>query len=650
MGGLGTDIEGFLIADGFTVHHQAPGEIVAERATVDGTARRRIWFVDPGHGVPLDEVKLVASFAAMKKPNQAGEQAYFVAPTLVGLSSAFRKAAADASVGIRVPVQFFDTPYKADGDAAFGTGRGNDARSVFAEFVREQRHVHSTRVDQPYVALSTLGGTSGGFSAGGDLFKHLVAELSGTAEHATVTIVIGNAGAGKSYLFSALFDALNQHFATEKRALRRAARPILFLPGHIRNEQVRTIQGLIEAVAATDAAAATRPDLMCWLNVQGLSIWMFDGLDEFFAGEADFVAALEQCLAPGSQSRVLICARNSLLTTSTALRQFVDRQVGNGGVKLYELARWERPSQRALAWLRLERRAPGLTEVDTPSVSKFIAQLERSAALAELATLPYYCDLLLGLAGRIDGATSSASSDTEPTNEFELLAAAVDGLIDREADKLAAGEVGFDWDVFAGGDAFVDTTELVASLGVATFSPVEQRARINEVLRSVGRDRLVELIEGMAHRMRMLEPYPNEGQGLAVDELEQMAAVYLDVGLMPGLEPRVVLAIVQLAFFGPGAAKGHVRFAHEIVADFLAARHAVAIIRAQPESATALGQALGVRRDLDRSIVLRYLAADIARSPDLVEIVKSHVTQGRVRAGHAENAELLVKALDGAGA
>ncbi len=638
MSGLGAYIESFLAADGFRLTRRAEGHLQAERGRESGgTDRLTLWYADPDAGTATDEARLLADFAQAKAFGGANAQAYFVTPSLAGLSTAFRHQANELGVGVRVPVQFFDTPYKIDGDDAVGSGRGAEARSVFAEFIHDAQATIAERVLQPYVALSSLGAAHGGFASGPDLLPVLTAELAEPPERAQITIIIGNAGAGKSCLFAALFDALNRHFTTEKRAQRLASRPILFLPAHIRNAQAKSMDGLLAAVAATDAAAATNPGLMRWLSANGLTTWMFDGLDEFFAGEADFATALEQSLAPDSRARTVICVRDSLLTTSTALRDLIDRHIADGSIRIYELARWERPSQRQLAWARHVKRLAGPTDVtDPPAVAQFLAALDAHPAIAELATLPYYCDLILGL---------QADARIVATDEFDLLSAAVDGLIDREAAKLEGGEAGFEWDVFSGADAFVEAADMVAHFGVETFNVPAERARLIEALKAIGRDRLVELIEGLAHRMRMYEAYPNAANGLSVDELRQLSTFYLDVGLVPGLEPRVLLALVQLAFFGQSATKGHVRFAHEIIADFLAARHAVSLIRAHPESADALGQALGVRRDLDRSIFLRYLVREFGREPDLVRIIATHVSEGRVRAAYAPNAALLVQAL-----
>lgn len=636
--GLGELIEGFLAADGYAVERPAAHCFAGVREEAGSpTQRRYVWFTDPVAGVVPDADGLLADFAAAREQLDASSQAFFVTPSLEGIGTAFRQQAAASGIGVRVPVQFFDTPYKADDDGAFGAGRGREARSVFDAFVREHRNLDKARVPQPFEALSALGGAVGGFAAGEDLLAHLAAEMTEAPEGPRLTIVMGNAGAGKSVLFASLFSLLNRQFSAEKKAQRSASRPVLFLPEHIRDCSVATLDGLLEAVAATDAASATRPSLMRFLNRAGFTTWMFDGLDEFFAGETDFVEALAASLTPGSRAQTLICTRDSLLTSSSGLRDLIDRHIGDGRVRLYELARWQRPSQRALAFVRRVGRLPKPDEVGEPAnVADFLAVLDRSEAAAELATLPFYCDLLLA-----EGAKEADS----PKDELDLLARVVDGLIDREAGKLEGGELGFRWDVFSGAENFVEMAEMVEAWGADAFAGARDRERLQAALEAIGRDRLMELIEGIAHQMRMTVAYPNEVQGLATEDIEDLANFYLDVGVAPTLEPRVLLAVVQLAFFGPGDGEGQVRFAHEIVADYLAARHAMRMIRSHPESADAIGQALGVRRDLDRSIILRFLARELGEAPELAAVVMGHVEAGRIREAHADNARQLLAAL-----
>lgn len=644
-GQLGSLIEGFLAADGFAVERPAPYCLRGSRAGAAGEAdeRRYIWFSDPEHGVAPGEAALLQDFEAARAvlgPNALG---FLVVPSLAGLSPAFRQQARSAGIGVRVPVQFFDTAYKSGvADAAFGEGQGAEAGEIFRSLERHGRDVAATRVAQPFERLTALGAAAAGFDSGPDILSVLRETMTAPRGTPLLTLVVGNAGAGKSHLFAALFADLYSRFMAAKRGLRTAARPIAFLPDHIREKQVATLDGLLGAVTATDAAAATSPALMRFLNGAGFTTWMFDGLDEVFAGESDFVAALEASLAPGSRSRILVCARDSLLTTSSALKGLIDRHIGDGRVEVFELARWQRPSQRALAYVRLVGRMPGAGETTDPAdVAGFLSVLEASPAAAELATLPFYCDLMLEFPGGSESRT--------PRNELELLATAIDALIDREQAKLAAGELGFHWDVFAGSDTFVGLTDLVEAWGPEVFGAARDRERLLAALEEIGRGRLLELIEGLAHQIRTTVALPNASDGLDCEEIEDMANIYLDVGLKPDIEPRVLLALVQFAFFGPGTGEGRVRFSHEIVADFLAGREALRILGARPESPDSIAQALGVREDLDRSILLRYLVDALAREPELAATIRAHIEAGRVRERSAQGARHLLAAMQQAG-
>jgi hypothetical protein len=641
--GLGELIAGFLEADGLVVERPAPHCLAGSRRDgAGGTRQCYVWFRDPERGIEPDPKALLADFATASGVLGDDAQGFFVTPSLAGISSEFRQQASAAGIGVRVPVQFFDTAYRDQGGQAFGAGRGRAAVSHLRDFERRSAALAAMRVPQPFETMSAAGAGPGGFSAGPDLLVHLMEELAAPAAGPQLTIVLGNAGAGKSYLFSALFAGLHRHFLAEKAAQRMAARPVTFQPEDIRSERVGSLAGLLEAVARTNAVeSATSPALMRFLNREGFTTWMFDGLDEFFAGEGDFITELEACLAPASRARVLVCTRDSLLTTSSALKGLIDRRIASGNVRLYELARWQRPAQRALAFVRRTGRLPGEGgTADPPEVAQFLAGLDASPAASELATLPYYCDLMLELAAR---------GEAGPKDEFELLAAVVDGLVDREQGKLASGELGFRWDVFSGADTFVGVGELVDAWGSEAFAGAQDRERLLAVLDRIGRDRLIELIEGIAHQMRTSVAYPNESKGLAIEEIEDLANYYLDVGVEPDLEPRVLLALVQLAFFGAADTTGHVRFAHEIVADFLAAREAMRILARRPDNPDSIAQALGVRHDLDRSIILRYLTRQLAGEPDLAGSVRAHIEAGRVRERSAAGAGQLLDAMRGAG-
>ncbi len=641
-GGIGTTIAAFLKADGFTVEQPAPHCLAGERDQPGAPLERRfVWFTDPAAGIDPAPATLLEDFTAAQGVLDEHALGYYVTPSLAGLATTFRQAANAAGIRVRVPVQFFDTAYKDAADTGFGEGLGSDSSEVFRAFQRQGKMLSQTRVPQPFEAMSGLGNASGGFGGGADLLTHLVAEMSAPPTAPRLTVVLGNAGAGKSHLFAALFAELHARFLEEKRRQRQVTRPVLFLPDHIRGSPVATLDGLLEAVSATEAAATTRPTLMRFLNQAGFTTWMFDGLDEFFAGETDFVDTLQTSLAPTSRAQILICARDSLLTSSSVLRGLIDNHLGSGAVHLYELARWQRPAQRALAFVRHVGRLPAASDITDPKpVQAFLAKLDASPAGSDLASLPFYCALMLA---------PDASGSSMPADELDLVAAAVDGLVDREQAKLASGELGFRWDVFSGADNFVTVSELVEGWGPDAFTAIGDRERLLATLEQIGRSRLLELIEGLAHQMRTTVAYPNESKGLTTEEIEDLANYYLDVGVEPELELRILLAIVQLAFFGPGDAEGHVRFAHEIIADFLAGREAMRIIAANPASPDAIGQALGVRRDLDRSIFLRYLTRELRAEPELAASVRAHIEAGHVRERSAVGAGHLLAALNRAG-
>ncbi len=90
--------------------------------------------------------------------------------------------------------------------------------------------------------------------------------------------------AGKSVAFNALVAALHNGFVVAKNARQAAPRPIVFLPGHLRGRRVGYVDDILAAVAETDVAELTSPEHFKWLLKTGRSVWMFDGLDEFYGG------------------------------------------------------------------------------------------------------------------------------------------------------------------------------------------------------------------------------------------------------------------------------------------------------------------------------------------------------------------------------
>ena len=363
---------------------------------------------------------------------------------------------------------------------------------------------------------------------------------------------------------------------------------------------------------------------------------MFDGLDEFFAGDPEFLNMIEGKLAASTGAQVLICARSSLLTTSEDLRALIERQFGRGSanIEIYELAPWTRAQQRFLATLRFTGTAPAADGKPSPRSDAFIAELNRLPAASQLATNAYYADLLVE---EFKSRNGSLSDD-----EFALLDHAVDGLIDREHGKLV-----FDWDVFMSEETFLRLETAIDGFDVAKFQNASERAKLEEALTRIGRGQLRELLQSIAHLARVEVARPSESGGLSVADLLALGEVYTDQTLDKALEQRVLLSIVQFAFFGPGRERGTIRFTHELLADYLAGCHAVHLILDSGVTPEAVGQAVGVREDFANTLVLRYLVQALEKNAALRTEVIAVAESAKIKKRNQRNARVLAAALAG---
>jgi hypothetical protein len=321
--------------------------------------------------------------------------AYFLAPSRQGLSQNFVTSATrilqrnrrDGVGGIRVPIEFFDTAYKLDGAAGART-----RASVFANMLAmaEKRR----RVAQPFSLRRGFG--AGDVKPGAaDLVEHLETALMQRPDKPILRIIDGPAGSGKSVAFEALAANVYAEFMAAKQADVLRPRPIVILPEHIRGHSIGYVDDIIDAMTENEAANPVEPEQLRFLLTEGHSIWMLDGLDEFFAGDNDFFPFLtEQLASPESRAQIVICTRDSLLSSSTALRGFIEHAWAKGiAVEIYEMTAWGEAAWRDLAWLELEHGRRGAQA--TPLVEGFVSALATSPDLSQLAQLPFYCTVLL---------------------------------------------------------------------------------------------------------------------------------------------------------------------------------------------------------------------------------------------------------------
>lgn len=504
------------------------------------------------------EEALLHRFAVEMERAPGATGCYLVASRL-GYSQRFISEATrilGTTGGVRVPIEFFDAPYKIE------RAEARRARSALANVLALAGNVR--RVAQPFSLQAGRSGTER-IEPGSDLVEHLETAIRDPHSGPRLRVIDGPAGSGKTIAFNALALALFEEFVAAKKARHEGVRPVLFLPEHLRGAGIGYVDDIITAVTESDMAAPTTREQFKWLLMNGHALWMFDGLDEFYAGGNDFFSFVEEALnAPGSKAQFIICARDSLLSSSPAMRTFVDRQLAAGhSTEIYELSPWTSDAWRQLAWLELEQGRAGAANSDR--VNTFVASLERSSEIAAMARLPFYCRVLLSHFGQ-NGAM--------PHDEFDVLELLVDSMIRREHGKRV-----FQW------QDFVDVESLAQALEDEFDRqelPGPSGDKLEEaiccLLDEQAPELLFELIGGLAHKLCRMGQAGDDALGFSADEARDL----ISFGRAPqagdgddGVLLRLRTTLVRFAFFGPGRKVGSLDFTHEILAEYFAARYAV---------------------------------------------------------------------------
>ncbi len=546
---------------------------------------------------------------------QASQDAvgYYVVPSRQGLSAEFISGATDALQrggrdkrgGVRTAAEFFDTDYKMD----TRSGRAARASALGRLFDRVRSR---QRVAQPFLLRTGLGFNNRKM-AEGDLVEHLDLVSRDPVHRATLRIIDGPAGSGKSVAFETLVAALYDEFIEAKKRQVARPRPIAFLPEHIRGEALAGyVDNVIDAAMEAEAARPVEADQLRFLLTHGYSMWLFDGLDEFFGNDNNFFDYLGRELAnPESRAQVLICSRDSLLTSSTALRTFVEAQLAKGhAIEMYELAPWGPEAWRHVAWMELES---GISSRETsPRVAGFVDALSASPELSQLATLPFYCIVLL------DEFRKTSALPADPLTVLDTI---IERMLTREGDKNV-----FAWRDFVDLDVMDDAAAMRG----------DGMAEMEKVLDQAGRDNLRQMLGFVAHkRVRH-----TDAKEIDVDDLrDAVGPAYVDSSLAADENERVLTTVVQFAFFGAGKRAGAVDFSHPILAEHLAAGYALTLLRGAAERMSAMPgatgmaqanlikgavrQALGPAKLDEETVFFRALARGIARERQIAALVAS---------------------------
>jgi hypothetical protein len=467
-------------------------------------------------------------------------------PSRDGLRADLRTRLRELRVRTQTPIEFFDVGF------SWESGRGAaTAASALAASGREQR---SRLVAQPFVERTT--GVEGA-----DLLLHLTRALNEPAQGAAISIVVGPAGIGKSAFFQSLFAALLDEFRLQKARRRVTARPVPLLPQYLDIASARTVKSLLEAFLRTDFVRSVGLPVFEWMLLNGYALWMLDGLDEVIGLDPTFLEYIEDLVTrPGAAQgpRILLCVRDSLLASDEGLREI---QAFGPGVEIIELQRWSQPSIDRFAELRLGNRS-----------DDFLRQLLGSSGMTDLASLPFYEELLAELYD--EGSLRSDYS------EQDLIDHAVAALIEREYRK-------------------------------------------NTISRELVSERAIREYAGAL----AMEEFESAHAGVAIEQAREFAdVVAVDAAITDQEVERLATNLTQLPFFAQGSTAA-IRFAQELVEEYFLGEE---LIRLLEGDVYLLRKRLRAAPLSASSLAMRMLAAHVRstnRVHRIVDLVQ-HATPG----------------------
>ena len=334
-------VRSYLESAGYNL--SAQGHCLVADKLVFGSERdtRLVWASDRNW-----EEALLWNSILEARTNYPDARATVITPSRDGISKDTQQRLRQSRVRLLAPIQFFDSPFRVE----------ESPRTASAIANIRQAAKSASRVPQPY---RTDDHPSGARERNqDDLFHQLRQEMS-TAGDATVRIIVGRAGIGKSCLFTSLFGDLYDDFLDSKNRLRSRPRPIPLLPEHLKQAQSMRTDALIENFLRTDVASPMTSTTFKWLLVNGYATWLLDGLDELYSGDPGFFDfILDLITEKGSRAQVTIWCRDSLLTTSHAFAEFQETCGGGDTLKIYKLTDWQRKQKRQFVWIQKKGRLP----------------------------------------------------------------------------------------------------------------------------------------------------------------------------------------------------------------------------------------------------------------------------------------------------
>ncbi len=491
----------YLKADGYTIVERPPElaerEVSAWRFGPAGIRQYiNVWMPVIPHGGTLEaqEGLYRDKFRKARELHPAATN-FMLVPTREGIRPTFIREALNAyRVAFRTPIEFFDTAFAWE---------SNDASATIARGLRDDgARLDRVRIKQPFTdSLS---------NEGDDLVEALFDRFRDRRRPSGIHIVQGPAGIGKSWLFSSLFARLHDAFIQDKLERRTLwARPLPLLPEY--DPTGRRLNDLLSSFIRTEVDRNIRREVLDWMVANGHGILMLDGLEEIMTLDEEFTdQILEYFTLPFSEGQptVLICLRDSLMNRNQAVIDFCNEY--EDLTVVYNLEKWEDKSISSFA----ERKIRGQEELRL-----FVNRIQIDSTLRSLASLPYFCDLLVQEfnEGRLADTTTAA----------QLIANSATAIIDREYGKRLAL-----------------TEEVMAIDDVLTFA------------------------QDLAQK-----DMESGFNGISPSEVKEWAKDWAELVWPDDIEERnrFELQMSQIAFFEQGAA-GRLKFVHEILELYLIGR------------------------------------------------------------------------------
>jgi hypothetical protein len=397
----------YLEADRYEVTARGRDLLVGRRSTLaEDTEFIYVWIppVDPAKGFASLEGPYMAKFEEVNRVHPFAPK-YLLLPNLQGITSTFREGSRKwYNVKIRVPVQFFDTPFRWE--------ESREASSAVRDAQRAGASLLKQRAFQPF-------SVDGNVLPEKDVLDALRSSfVKPQVGEKPIRIVVGPAGVGKSFMFDSLLAILVSNFVENKRAQRAALRPLPLLSQYLNLAEGFSVRALLRAYLQSDFVRTIDVPIFEWMLLHGTGAWLLDGLDELIAQDVTFLHYLGDLITrPKAETppNVLICVRDSLLASNENFREFCSDY--RDYVSIYRLEKWGLRSKQEFARLNLDANKAG----------DYLGKLRSNSDLDQLASTPYYSRLLTDLFE--DGRLSA------PLDETHLLDQAMSALLERDYSK-----------------------------------------------------------------------------------------------------------------------------------------------------------------------------------------------------------------------